>query len=298
MKKNVILEAPAKINLTLNVLEKRSDGFHELETVMQQISLHDKIFLEADGKGINVNSNSELIPDNADNLAYQAAHLLYTQFSIQLGLQIYIEKKIPVGAGLAGGSTDAAAVMLGTNEMFDLGLSITELQELGLKIGSDVPFCIGGGTALARGRGEKLTPLPPGPSLEMVLIKPDFQLSTAEVYRALRLEAIREAPDNTAFLEAWRKCDIIGIGQQMKNVLELVSIERCPEIAVIKTKLADLGALTAFMSGSGPTVVGVFMTREEAWSAWQKLKDQYRESYQVSSYRRGDQNAGKTVKPG
>lgn len=288
MKKNVVIEAPAKINLTLNVLGKRTDGYHELETVMQQINLRDKILLQSGGKGIRISSSSEQIPHNEDNLAFKAAHLLCTEFSIQLGLQIYIEKNIPVEAGLAGGSTDAAAVILGLNEMFGLHLQLEDMLKLGLKIGSDVPFCLLGGTVLARGRGEILTPLPPGPRLEMVLVKPGFQLSTAAVYNSLQLDKIQNSPNNAAFLEAWRKCDIIGIGLQMKNVLETVSIAKCPEIEIIKQKLIALGALNTLMSGSGPTVIGVFASQHEAQPAWEVMRDQYKETYLVSSYNRGD----------
>lgn len=288
MKTQVVLQAPAKVNLTLNVIGKRSDGYHELESVMQQINLHDIISLHTGGRGIKVTSNSVQIPNNEENLAFQAAHLLYSEFSLTPGMQIFIEKNIPVGAGLAGGSTDAAAVIKGINELFDLHLKREELMQLGSIIGSDVPFCVLGGAAVARGRGEILTPLPEGPQLEMVLVKPNFQLSTGEVYRNFRLERVDQAPDNTAFLEAWHQCNSIGIAAEMRNVLETVSIEKCPEIQLIKDKLDTLGAQNTLMSGSGPSVVGVFARRDEAHKAWEIIKDQYRESYLVSSYNRGD----------
>jgi len=285
MVRQLEIQAPAKINLTLNVLGKRADGYHELETVMHQISLRDRIFLQVGGHGIKIESNSSLIPNNEENLAYRAAHLLYSKFSIEEGLQIFIEKNIPVGAGLAGGSTDAAAVMLGVNELFGLNLTREDLLSLGLIIGSDVPFCLLGGTAAARGRGEILTPLPEGPQLNMVLVKPDFQLSTAEVYQNFRLDRVKHSPDNAAFLEAWRKYDIIELTAQMENVLETVSVEKCPEIQYIKEKLNILGALKTLMSGSGPSVVGIFSSRDNAVKAWEIIKDQYREAYQVSSYK-------------
>ncbi len=288
MKKHLEIEAPAKVNLTLKVLGKRTDGYHELESVMQQISLRDKIRLEIGGQGIRVASNSQLIPDNEENLAYQAAQLLYTKFSIKAGLQIFIEKNIPVGAGLAGGSTDAAAVMIGINELFNLGLKREELLELGLAIGSDVPFCLLGGTAMARGRGEILTALGKGPRLDMLLVKPDYQLSTAAVYRDFRLEKVIHSPNNTAFIEAWHKYDMIGIVGQMINDLETVSLNMCPEIEIIKTKLDALGATNTLMSGSGPSVIGVFASQAESQQAWELIKDQYREAYLVSSYNRGD----------
>jgi 4-diphosphocytidyl-2-C-methyl-D-erythritol kinase len=288
MKRQLEIEAPAKVNLTLKVLGKRADGYHELESVMQQISLRDIIRLQVGGQGIRIDSNSQLIPNNEENIAFQAAQLLYEKFYIKPGLQIFIEKNIPVGAGLAGGSTDAAAVMIGINELFNLGLEREELMELGLAVGSDVPFCMLGGTALARGRGEILTALNKGPVLEMLLVKPDYQLSTGEVYRDFRLERVTHSPDNTAFLEAWNKYDMIRIVGQMINVLETVSLDMCPEIEIIKNKLDTLGATHTMMSGSGPSVIGVFASQGAAQQAWELIKDQYREAYLVSSYYRGD----------
>lgn len=288
MKMHLELDAPAKINLTLKIIGKRTDGYHELESIMQQISLHDKLFLDAAGIGIKVTSNSGQIPDNEENLAFRAADLMYSKFSLPLGIKIYIEKNIPVGAGLAGGSTDAAAVIRGINELFGLGLPLEQMYKLGLEIGSDVPFCLLGGAALARGRGEILEPLPAGPPMEMVLVKPEYQLSTREVYRDFRMERVQDAPDNAAFLEAWRQYDMIGLVSEMKNVLETVSIDKCPEIQSIKDKMAVLGAKRTLMSGSGPSVFGVFACKDEALNVWEIIKDQYRESYLVSSCDRGD----------
>ncbi|MBP1760728.1 MAG: 4-diphosphocytidyl-2-C-methyl-D-erythritol kinase, partial [Firmicutes bacterium] len=186
------LMAPAKVNLTLDILGKRTDGYHELVTVMHQIDLVDRIRLEKGGIDIRVSSDSSQIPDNEENLAYKAARLMYDKFGLREGLQIYIEKNIPVGAGLAGGSTDAAAVIYGINELYGLKLELPVLLALGTQIGSDVPFCLMGGTALARGRGEILSQLPEGPLLYMVLVKPDFQISTRAVYQAFRLEKVRK----------------------------------------------------------------------------------------------------------
>ena len=288
MNKQLVIEAPAKVNLTLDVLGKRTDGYHELETVMHQISLRDIIYLQSGGHGIKVSSDSLSIPHNEENLAFRAAKLIFGKFSLKEGLQIFIEKNIPVGAGLAGGSTDAAAVIIGLNKMYELNLEQQELLDLGLQIGSDVPFCLQGGTALATGRGETLTMLATGPQLEIVLVKPDFELSTAEVYRDFRLAEVIDRPDNGAFLEAWRKYDMIGLAAQMKNVLETVSLKKCPEIGHIKMRLAELGALQALMSGSGSSVVGLFTDRNKARQAWEIIREQYRESYLVSSFNRGD----------
>ena len=288
MKRQLVVEAPAKVNLTLDVLAKRPDGYHELATVMHQISLMDKLSLQLTDTAIIVHSSNPVVPEGEENLAYRAARLLFERFSLAGGVHIYIDKNIPVGAGLAGGSTDAAAVLMGLNILFELGLPLEHLQSLGLELGSDVPFCILGGTALAKGRGEILAPLPGGPRLEMVLIKPDFQLSTAAIYQGLQLDKPMERPDNRAFIEAWQECDIISMTSVMQNVLESVSLAKCPEIAIIKSKLVDAGALTALMSGSGPSVVGIFSSLEQARRGWEKLKDQYQEAYLVSSYCRGD----------
>jgi len=294
MKSKLIIEAPAKINLTLDIKGKRPDGYHELATVMHQINLVDRIHLERGGSAIRLSTNSADIPDNEENLAFQAARLLYKKIDLPPGLTIFIEKNIPVGAGLAGGSTDAAAVLTGMNQLFELGLGMDCLLELGATIGSDVPFCLQGGTALAQGRGEILSPMAPGPNLDMVLIKPDFQLSTREVYQEFRLEKVSSFPDNAAFLAAWENYDIIYLARHLNNVLETVSIAKHPEIAQLKQQLCELGALNALMSGSGPSVFAIFADLASAEQAWSTIKDQYKESYLVSSYKRGDANDGKT----
>jgi 4-diphosphocytidyl-2-C-methyl-D-erythritol kinase len=286
------LEAPAKVNLTLDILGKRTDGYHELATVMHQINLVDRINLKRGGTELRVSSNSAFIPVDEENLAYKAAQLIFEKFAVREGLQIYIEKNIPVGAGLAGGSTDAATVLYGINHLFGLGMGLETLLDLGARIGSDVPFCLLGGTALACGRGEILTPLTEGPPLHMVLVKPDFQISTREVYQAFRLEKVNKSPDNPAFLAAWRNYDIINVAQEMNNVLETVSIEEHPEIALIKQQLLASGALNALMSGSGPTVFGLYASSEEAGRAFKNMQDKYKEAFLVSSYRRSERHDG------
>jgi len=278
------------VNLTLDILGKRTDGYHELVTVMHQIDLVDRICLEKGGSDIRVSSNSSQIPDNEENLAYKAARLMYEKFGLQEGLQIYIEKNIPVGAGLAGGSTDAAAVITGINKLYGLKLELHTLLELGARIGSDVPFCLMGGTALARGRGEILSQLPEGPLLHMVLVKPDFQISTQAVYQAFRLEKVLKSPDTTAFLAAWHNYDMINIAREMSNVLETVSMEEHPEIAAIKKQLLTWGALNSLMSGSGASVFGLFTSQKIAEEAFIKMQSQYKESFIVSSYRKGENN--------
>jgi len=285
---DLIIEAPAKINLTLDIKGKRPDGYHELETVMHQIDLVDRICLTLTGTGIKVASNSGLIPDDERNLAYKAASLLKKKYGLKKGVEIFIEKNIPVEAGLAGGSTDAAAVLTGLNQLLELGLSRQEIMGLAAEAGSDVPFCVLGGTALARGRGEILQPLAEGPSLKIVLVKPDFSLSTREVFEDFRLENIDTSPDTPAFLAAWENYDIINVAQLLNNVLESVSLVQRPEIAGIKQQLCELGALNALMSGSGPSVFAVFHNHSDAEQAFMKMKEQYKESYLLSSYRKGD----------
>ncbi len=290
MLEEIILEAPAKINLTLDVTGKRPDGYHELETVMHQISLADIIRLKPRREGIALRTNSSAIPDGEDNLAYRAARLVLDQYPAAGGVEIHIDKKIPVGAGLAGGSTDAAAVILGLNRLYDMGLAEPALLEQGARIGSDVPFCMAGGTALARGRGEILTPLPVCHLPHLVLVKPDFQISTGAVYGLLDLENMGSRPDTAAFLEAWGKCDIISIACHMGNVLETVSIKKYPALEDIRQEMLDRGALGAVMSGSGPTMVGIFPDPKTAAAAGQWFMTRYQEVYLAASYNRGDRN--------
>ncbi|NLN87150.1 MAG: 4-(cytidine 5'-diphospho)-2-C-methyl-D-erythritol kinase [Syntrophomonadaceae bacterium] len=284
MMDQIKIEAPAKINLTLKVVAKRLDGYHDLETVMQQIDLCDEIIIESVDEGIEVNSNNSEVPVAEANLAFKAARLLCERIGVTRGFRIFIDKKIPLGAGLAGGSTDAAAVLRGLNQILDFPLDLQTLLELGLQVGSDVPFCIVGGTALARGRGEILESLSLGPHLELVLVNPPLQISTAEVYHDLKLAELNDQPDNGAFLEAWYRCDIIGLAAHMKNDLETVSVVKYPGISEIKDRLVSLGALGTFMSGSGPSVIGIFGNRQMASKAWQTIKEVYQESFLVSSY--------------
>lgn len=298
------IEAPAKINLTLDVKGKRQDGYHELETVMHQVNLFDRITLEARAEGIELASDSSAIPVNQENLAYKAARLILQEYGTGAGVKIFIEKNIPVGAGLAGGSTDAAAVLVGINCLYGYQLSRKQLQELASVIGSDVVFCLSGqyfqprsgvllsrgATAIARGRGEILDLLP-GRTIPFILIvKPDFQLSTAEVYGELDLKVNKQYPNIRKFLQAWNNSDMINLSAHMANVLETVSIRKKPEIEIIKTKMREWGALKALMSGSGPSVFGIFLDQEVALQAFRRFKQDYREVYLVSSYGRGDIN--------
>jgi 4-diphosphocytidyl-2-C-methyl-D-erythritol kinase len=251
--KTLVIEAPAKINLFLDVKGKRNDGYHELESIMHQINLVDRINIQVDD-GITVKSSSPYIPDDAGNLAYQAARLILEKYGQGEGAAIFIEKNIPVGAGLAGGSTDAAAVLKGLNILYNYNVAGEELVQLAAQIGSDVPFCLQGhplisindggssqqeqtvmgASCLAKGRGEILSPLPHRIIPYMVLVKPEFQLSTAEVYKNFKLELLKNSPDLQAFIKAWKLYDIRAISKSCENVLETVSCVLKPEIIPIK----------------------------------------------------------------
>lgn len=252
------IKAPAKINLSLDVLYKRPDGYHEVKMVMTTIDLADRIELVAlpEEDAIRIVSQNRFVPDDCRNLAYQAAKLLKETFSIRQGVAISITKHIPVAAGLAGGSSNAAATLRGLNKLWQLGLTLDELAELGAKIGSDVAFCVYGGTALATGRGEIITPIPSPPPCWVVLAKPPIGVSTAEVYRNLELERVSH-PDVDAMVRAIERQDYAAICRLVGNVLEEVTLKKYPEVAHIKEQMKRFGADAVLMSGSGPTVFGL-----------------------------------------
>lgn len=251
------VKAPAKINLTLDVLYKRPDGYHEVEMVMTTVDLSDRIGLELrnDGK-IFLHSTNGFIPDDHRNLAFQAAQLLKTTYNVQQGVSITIEKEIPIAAGLAGGSSDAAATLRGLNELWELNLSLDTLAEIGAKIGSDVSFCVYGGTALATGRGEKIQQLPSPPPCWVVLAKPKVGVSTAQVYGALNLDKV-EHPNTKQMIQALEEKDYESMCKSIGNVLETVTFKLNPEVVMLKEQMKRFGADAVLMSGSGPTVFGL-----------------------------------------
>ncbi|MDN3019994.1 4-(cytidine 5'-diphospho)-2-C-methyl-D-erythritol kinase [Paenibacillus sp. BSR1-1] len=253
----LLVKAPAKINLALDVLHKRSDGYHEVEMIMTTIDLADRVELTLLNQDqIHILSHNRYVPDDQRNLAYQAAQLLKNRFKVKKGVMIAIEKTIPVAAGLAGGSSDAAATLRGLNKLWDLGLSLDELAELGSEIGSDVSFCVYGGTALAKGRGEMITELPPPPTCWVILAKPFIGVSTAEVYRRLDINRMNH-PDIGQMVEAINSRDYQKVCQNVGNVLEDVTLNLHPEVAQIKEQMKRFGADAVLMSGSGPTVFGI-----------------------------------------
>ncbi|MGM0904606.1 MAG: 4-(cytidine 5'-diphospho)-2-C-methyl-D-erythritol kinase [Bacillota bacterium] len=250
----LLIKAPAKINLSLDVLHKRPDGYHEVEMVMTTIDLADRIEMSLlDKDTIKINSQNRFVPDDQRNLAYQAARLLKERFNVEKGVSIAIEKTIPVAAGLAGGSSDAAATLRGLNKLWQLGLSIDELATLGSEIGSDVSFCVYGGTALATGRGEIIQQLPAPPTCWVVLAKPFIGVSTAEIYRRLQIEGINH-PNTNEMIRAIEEKDFRKVCDHVGNVLEEVTLDLHPEVALIKDQMKRFGADAVLMSGSGPTV--------------------------------------------
>ncbi|WP_226660099.1 4-(cytidine 5'-diphospho)-2-C-methyl-D-erythritol kinase [Pseudalkalibacillus hwajinpoensis] len=262
MRKKLSVKAPAKINLALDVLHKRPDGFHEVEMVMTNVDLADRLELtELRRNEIIIESTSGFVPDDQRNLAFQAAALLKKKFNIRQGIAIKIDKQIPVAAGLAGGSSDAAATLRGLNELWELGLTYDQLADIGSEIGSDVAFCVYGGTALAKGRGEIIQPIDAPPPCWVILAKPSIGVSTAEVYRRLRTNEMNH-PDVRGMMQAIEEKNYEGICDLLGNVLEDVTLKLHPEVRQIKEKMESLGADGVLMSGSGPTVFG--LTRHES----------------------------------
>lgn len=271
--KTLKLKAMAKINLGLDVLRKREDGYHDLRMIMQTVYLYDKIELkETEEPGIKVLTNLSYLPVNEDNLVYKAAKLLMDEFSIEKGVEIHLKKYIPVAAGLAGGSSDAAAVLVGINRMFRLNLSQEDLMKRGVKIGADVPYCIMRGTALAEGIGEKLTRLPNTPDCYVVLAKPGVHVSTQFVYGNLKANELKDHPDIDGQIEAIRNGDFYKMAEKMGNALETVTVPAHPVIDEIKDIMKQEGAVNAMMSGSGPTVFGLFDDEEKAQAAFRILE--------------------------
>lgn len=269
------LRALAKINLGLDVLRRREDGYHEVRMVMQSVNLYDRIFLRKTEDGeIRVKTNLYYLPANENNLVYKAAKLLKDEFRIEEGVRIDLKKFIPVSAGMAGGSSDAAAVLYGMNQMFGLRLSWEELKKRGVKIGADVPFCLIRGTALAEGIGEQLTSLPPAPTCPVLLAKPPISVSTKFVYENLKLDGETVHPDIDGICGAIRGGDLRAMAARMGNVLETVTCSQYPVIGQLKELMKAHGALNAMMSGSGPTVFGLFEEKETAERAKQAIREQ------------------------
>lgn len=273
MMRQMNLKARAKINLGLDVVSRREDGYHDLRMVMQTVSLSDHVKLSVTkSSGVRLKTNLRFLPADRSNHAFQAAQMLIDEFGITEGVFIELEKCIPVSAGLAGGSTDAAAVLVGMNRLFHLGLSQEQLRERGVKIGADVPYCIMGGTALAEGVGDRLTELAPIPDCSIVIAKPNVRVSTKYVYTHLTLDDATRHPQIDRQIEAIRQGDLREMSRLCGNVLENVTIPEHPEISALKEEMLAGGALNAMMSGSGPSVFGIFDRREQAEAVLAALK--------------------------
>lgn len=275
MIKHLSLKAYGKINLGLDVLRRRDDGYHEVRMIMQTVGIFDRIdLIREEQPGIRVETNLFYLPTNENNLVYKAARLLMDEFSISEGVSIRLRKFIPVSAGMAGESSDAAAVLFGINKMFHLDLTTRQLMERGVKIGADVPYCVLRGTALSEGIGEILTPLPPVPQCQVLIAKPGINVSTKSVYTNLHANQLRpeQHPDIDGILDGIRNQDIYQIAGKLGNVLETVTVREYPVIQTIKDKLLEYGAIGSLMSGSGPTVFGLFMNPAAAEYAFEELR--------------------------
>ena len=271
--KDISVKALAKINLGLDVVRRREDGYHEVRMIMQTIHLFDRLEISKNTSGqITMETNLAFLPTNENNLVCKAAKLLTDEFGIKDGVHVWLHKHIPVAAGMAGGSTDAAAVLYGMNRIFDLGLSKEELMERGVKIGADVPYCVMRGTALAEGIGEKLTKLPPMVKCPVLIAKPQINVSTKFVYENLKLDADTTHPDIDRLVADIREKNLTKIAADMGNVLETVTIPAYPVIADIKENMLQNGAVNAMMSGSGPTVFGLFEKEADAVQAYEAMK--------------------------
>ncbi|WP_204519756.1 4-(cytidine 5'-diphospho)-2-C-methyl-D-erythritol kinase [Brevibacillus fulvus] len=276
----VSVKAPAKINLTLDVLYKRPDGYHEVEMVMTTVDLADRVdLIPLDHDEIRLDCSASFVPDDIRNHAFKAAYLLKERYRVKKGVRIYIDKKIPVAAGLAGGSSDAAAALRGLNRLWNLGLSMEELAQIGAEIGSDVPFCLYGGTALAKGRGEKLIPLSSPAPCWVVLAKPPVGVSTADVYGGLRVNEIKAHPATDNMIRAIEEQNFSMMCQSLGNVLEEVTMKLYPQVRQIKELMLATGAEGVLMSGSGPTVYALVQKEMKAQRLYNALRGFVKDVY-------------------
>ena len=266
------LKAYGKINLGLDVIRKRPDGYHDLDMIMQMVDVYDDVIIEKKaGEEIVVKADAAVLSNGKDNLAYMAAKMLFDEFGIKSGVEITIHKRIPIAGGMAGGSSDCATTLIGINKMFNLGLSKQQLMERGVKLGADVPYCVLGGTAIARGIGEALTPLPTPPQCHVIIAKPPISVSTAYVYGHIRPDEITKRPDIEQMTLAIKEQDLNKLSDLLYNVMEEVTVSEYPVIEKLKSIMLENGALNSIMSGSGPTVFGLFDDREKVQAAMKAL---------------------------
>lgn len=269
----IVRKAYAKINLGLDVLRRRPDGYHEVKMIMQTVDLYDELsFQKGEKPGIVLKVDNEELPCDKNNLIYKAAEAVMKEYELPGGVEITLEKRIPIAAGMAGGSSDAAAVYRGMNRLFDLQMSLSDMQKMGVKIGADVPYCIMGGTALSEGIGEVLSALPAPPDAYLVIAKPDIDVSTKFVYENLHANTLSYHPDIDGMITALREGSLKGITDRLGNVLETVTEKNYPVISQIKQLMKENGAENALMSGSGPTVFGIYKAQADAEAAYEILE--------------------------
>ncbi|AJY74918.1 4-(cytidine 5'-diphospho)-2-C-methyl-D-erythritol kinase [Paenibacillus beijingensis] len=275
-------KAPAKINLLLDVLRKRQDGYHEVEMIMTMVDLADRLEMEELGRdAIIISSQAGYIPLDEKNLAFQAARLIKERYDVRKGVYIHLDKKIPVAAGLAGGSSDAAAALRGLNRLWKLNIPTSELCRLGAELGSDVPFCVTGGTALATGRGEVLQHIDNPPQCWVVLAKPPINVSTADVYGRFRADEVRRHPSLSGMMNAIKQGSLHGVCSELGNVLEDVTLSLYPQVMQLKESMQRLGADGVLMSGSGPTVFGLVSKEAKLARIYNGLRGFCKEVYVV-----------------
>jgi len=279
------IDSYSKINLTLHVLGKRQDGYHDLETIMQSVNLADRIFIKKEKEGIKIKCSHPLVPVDSQSLTYRTAEKILNRYKITKGVKIEIDKKIPLASGMAGGSANSASILVGINKLFALNLNNKDLRRIGEELGMDVPFCIQNGTALAYHKGEKVTPLPlVDPPLWLIIINPGFEIPTRWAYNNLDLDQIKKEKNNTeAMLKALKKRELQGIAKNLFNSFERLIIKKYPEIGKIKDRLIEEGILGALMSGSGPTVFGIAQNEEQAFKIYEKLKSEYKSIWVVQT---------------
>lgn len=273
------IRAYAKVNISLDVVGKREDGYHLLRMIMQNIDLYDEIIVEKQSRDITIECNKNYVPTDSRNLAYKAAVAFKERYNISEGLKIKIFKNIPVSAGLAGGSTDAAAVLKLMNKIFEVNAPKEELMELGLKLGADIPYCIQGGTALCEGVGEIITPLKSFKDKIIVLVKPSFGVSTKEVYKNFDIEKVKKHPETEALIKAMAEDDLRYVAYNMRNLLENVTLKKHKVLISLKEEMNKYGAINSMMSGSGPTVFAFFDDMLKAQKCFEKMKEKYNEVF-------------------
>lgn len=277
------VKAYGKINIALDVIGKRDDGYHLLKMIMQTVNIYDELELKKSAKGIKITSNKSFVPTDNRNLVYKAIELFCNTYSVEKAISVHIEKNIPVEAGMAGGSTDAAAALRAMRDLYKPEISDKELMELGVKIGADVSYCIKGGTALCEGIGEVITELKPFKDKLLVVVKPNFGVSTIATYKGFKLSEVKQHPKVDELIEAMNRDDLKYVADNMMNLLELVTLKEHEEISRIKEFMCAEGALGSMMSGSGPTVFGFFDSEEKANKCAEMLKDKYKEVFVTST---------------